>query len=222
MKNDFRKLYEKLDDKNKMISTFKTSLEGKITDGNKDLIDTEFFNAKSINKFNYNDNNSDKDENESNTSLEENMENTNSLNLKKNIESRFLNTYCLTDNDGKIKNFNTKGITFQKTNNENHFNLKIDKISIKKVEDFLISKEKIDIGSELVLKEIFEIDNKIAKMKSFMLNMKKNEMNRILKEFNINDYERRFKTTKYEVISALIGEENTIIELNRQNREQKV
>ena len=47
-------------------------------------------------------------------------------------------------------------------------------------------------------------------------------MNRLIKEFNMNDYERRFKTTRYNVISALIGEENTNMEINRQNRENNV
>ena len=44
----------------------------------------------------------------------------------------------------------------------------------------------------------------------------------LIKEFNFNEYERRFKTTRYAVVSALIGEEHVNLEINRQIRENKV
>jgi hypothetical protein len=59
-------------------------------------------------------------------------------------------------------------------------------------------------------------------MESIMNIMKKNEMNRINKEFYTNEYERRFNITQEDVISALIGVDNTPNELIRQRREQRV
>lgn len=226
IKNDFRKLHEKADEKNKMNSTFKTGLDGKVSEENKERTESGFFNPRLINKFKNNNNNyvnNNKEEYENYYNLEElNMKNTNSQKFKKNFENRFLSSNCLTDNEEKIKNFNTKGINIQTSNIDSHLNINVDKLSIKNVEDYLSSKEKMDISSNLVLKDLFEIDGRIAKMKSFMMNLRRNEMNRLLKEFNTNDYERRFKTSRYAVVSALIGEENTLSELNRQNREQKV
>jgi len=51
--------------------------------------------------------------------------------------------------------------------------------------------------------------------------MKKSELDRINKEYLINDYERRFKVPHEVIISALIGEDNTSNEYARQKREQK-
>jgi len=51
--------------------------------------------------------------------------------------------------------------------------------------------------------------------------MKKNELERVLKEFLMNDYERRFQITLDQVISALIGEDQTATEFANQSRLQK-
>jgi hypothetical protein len=122
----------------------------------------------------------------------------------------------------KIKNFNTKGINMDSNNKESHLNIMLDNLSIKKVDDYLNLKEKTQENSNIIFKELFEIDNKMVIMKNNMSNLRRNEMNRLIKEFNMNDYERRFKTTRHKVISALIGEENTSMEMNRQNRENNV
>jgi hypothetical protein len=52
--------------------------------------------------------------------------------------------------------------------------------------------------------------------------MKRNELNRINKEFYTNEYQRRFNVTQEEMISALIGVDNTSNEIIRQKREQRV
>jgi hypothetical protein len=221
IKNDFKKIHEKSgssEENNKMSSTFKTGLDGKVNENDKDLTKTGFFNPNSFNKKN----NDLKKESDYYEVYDENKCKPKNPNQKKNNENRFLNSYCLTDNSEKIKNFNTKGINIQTSCLDSHLNINVDKLSIKKVEKYLNLKEKMDISSNLLLKDLCEIDGKIDKMKSFMMNLRRNEMNRIMKEFNTNDYERRFKTTRFSVISALMGEENTIAELNRQKREQKV
>lgn len=222
IKEDFKILHEKTDsneEKNKMSSTFKTGLNGKFNENDKERTKMGFFDPNSIDKKNKN----MKNESEYfELNKESNHKPKNSNKIKKNIENRFLNSYCLTDNSEKIKNFNTKGINIHTSSKDSHLNINVDKLNIKTVEEYLNLKEKMDISSNMLLKDLFEIDGKLAKMKSFMMDMRRNEMNRLMKEFNTNDYERRFKTTRFVVISALIGEENTISELNRQNREHKV
>ena len=51
--------------------------------------------------------------------------------------------------------------------------------------------------------------------------MKTNEMTRIFKEFQRNDYENRFNVDKITVISALIGEDNLNSELVKQSKREK-
>ena len=51
--------------------------------------------------------------------------------------------------------------------------------------------------------------------------MKTNEMTRIFKEFQRNDYEKRFNIDKMTVISALIGEDNLNSELVKQSKREK-
>ena len=51
--------------------------------------------------------------------------------------------------------------------------------------------------------------------------MKTNEMTRIFKEFQRNDYENRFNTDKITVISALLGEDNLNSELVKQSKREK-
>ena len=46
-------------------------------------------------------------------------------------------------------------------------------------------------------------------------------MNRIFEEYLKNDYFQRFKVEKNVVLSALIGEDNILPELNKQMRETK-
>ena len=52
-------------------------------------------------------------------------------------------------------------------------------------------------------------------------NMKLNEMTRIFKEFQRNDYAQRFNIDKISVISALIGEDNVNSELIKQAKREK-
>ena len=51
--------------------------------------------------------------------------------------------------------------------------------------------------------------------------MKTNEMTRIFKEFQRNDYENKFNVDKMTVISALIGEDNVNSELVKQSKREK-
>ena len=51
--------------------------------------------------------------------------------------------------------------------------------------------------------------------------MKTNEMTRIFKEFQRNDYENKFSVDKITVISALIGEDNLNSELVKQSKREK-
>jgi len=51
--------------------------------------------------------------------------------------------------------------------------------------------------------------------------MKKNELERINKEFITNDYERRFNIKLVEIIRAIVGEELTLSELQKLSKIKK-
>ena len=75
------------------------------------------------------------------------------------------------------------------------------------------------------MKKLIEYQNKIKEkenLKNFYENLKKNEMNRIFDEYLKNNYYQRFKVEKNVVLSALIGEDNILPELNKQAREAKI
>jgi len=72
------------------------------------------------------------------------------------------------------------------------------------------------------MKTLKMLEDKLTEVRNEMSIVKKNEMNRISKEFLLNDYVRRFNTTEEIVIGALIGEDHLGKELNRQQREMKV
>ena len=80
---------------------------------------------------------------------------------------------------------------------------------------FLNSEEVKKVQNYLSLKNQL---NNLRKKKEIM---KTNEMTRIFKEFQRNDYENRFNVDKITVISALIGEDNLNSELVKQSKREK-
>lgn len=222
-----------------MGTTFKTECDTKskkndTCSNNSKEIQEGFFNLKNIqaNKIqsqtpsNFTKTLSPNNENNNNNN---NFWNTNAKTIsqanetKKGVNKGFFNmTSKSKEKSEKIQNFNTKGINLQTNETESHLNINVEKLSIRNVDEYLTTKEKTQESSNLIFKELFDVDNKMVMMKNAMSDMRRNEMNRLIKEFNMNDYERRFKTTRHNVISALIGEENTNSEINRQNRENKV
>mgnify|MGYP007101905816 CR=1 FL=1 len=65
------------------------------------------------------------------------------------------------------------------------------------------------------------LKNQLNSLRKKKETMKTNEMTRIFKEFQRNDYENRFNIDKITVISALIGEDNLNSELVKQTKREK-
>lgn len=86
----------------------------------------------------------------------------------------------------------------------------------------LNEKENLEPESIKLINSLNYWEDKQKKIHHFIDKIRKYEMNRIFKEFLVNDYARRFNTTKRIVLSALLGEENVNYELSSQDREQKV
>ena len=72
-----------------------------------------------------------------------------------------------------------------------------------------------------IIEEYMNLLNEKENIKKIFHDMKKNEMNRIFNEYLKNDYFKRYKVEKTVVLSALIGEDNIMPELNKQARKAK-
>ena len=69
--------------------------------------------------------------------------------------------------------------------------------------------------------QYLNLNNRRNDIKKFQHKLRKKEMDRIFEEYLRNDYFQRFKVEKNIVLSALIGEDNILPELNKQMREAK-
>ena len=111
----------------------------------------------------------------------------------------------------------SKNIVFEPQNEE------VDRtITFNKFNELFPSKSRIDEDTITSLKFIGLLEKQSEKIKKELFQMKNSELERILKEFLMHDYERRFSTTLDMVISALIGEDQTAAEFAHQSRLQKV
>jgi hypothetical protein len=97
-----------------------------------------------------------------------------------------------------------------------------DKINIRKIEEFINKRDKVAEENGDLINKIQGLQALYDKSRKELSQMKRNELNRIGREFLLNDYERRYKVSQNIIISAITGEDNTSTELARQNREQKV
>lgn len=72
------------------------------------------------------------------------------------------------------------------------------------------------------MKDISDLEVIHENFKKELIKLRREELNRIGKEFLMNDYQRRFNTSLELVISAIAGEDNKNGELLKQQREEKV
>jgi hypothetical protein len=94
--------------------------------------------------------------------------------------------------------------------------------SMKTIDKFIGNKSVLDSDIVKIIDKIGEYEKQEKNLREVCENLKSTQMNRLFKEFILNDYEKRFITTKNSVISALLGEEQMHHELLRQAREEKV
>jgi len=87
----------------------------------------------------------------------------------------------------------------------------------------------MDIPREIIDKESIDFVNQIkedekilSNIQNYLTESKKSELIRISFEFSKRDYKRRFNTTFEEIVSIIVGEDNTSNEITKIKREQKV
>lgn len=156
------------------------------------------------------------------TKLNLNEFNSKSFRKKKNEQNSAndfsISNKFLTDSNFKKTGF-TKNLALEKymvgKSDDTNYTLKA-------ISEFL--EKKGPLGNNLIeiMNSIEDLDTLEKNLKGKLTNIKKEEMNRLFKEFVTNDYQRRYKVDRAIVISALVGEDNTMQELLKISREEKV
>jgi hypothetical protein len=130
--------------------------------------------------------------------------------------------------NGDPNNFmNGKDMTLSYTNkflkNELRTSTRIPPIiRLKDFDKMAFFKNHFTQGDIIKVNTFFALKLKLSKLREEKDILKTNEMDRIFKEFQRNNYEQRFNVDKIKVISALIGEDNINNELFRQERRERL
>lgn len=82
--------------------------------------------------------------------------------------------------------------------------------------------ENLEEDSFEIVGKINELEAQYENKKKTLQKIKRDELDRISKEFLTNEYERRFNVSKKTIVSAIVGEDNTDSEIIRQSREENV
>ena len=161
---------------------------------------------------------------------------TNSLLLKENGNKEKL--LLMEDNNSPLYNKDYSIFKTTKTspsnNNENldeyiYKNSKKKKYKINEFEKYfeLSNKPNNNIyrGNDTLKSDeyqtYFNLSNNLFELKQEKDKLKLNEMDRIFKEFQKNNYKQRYQVEKKVVISALIGEDNLETEMFKQSKREK-
>ena len=98
-----------------------------------------------------------------------------------------------------------------------------DKLNITEVKEYLDStKPKITEKNLGKIEQYFLLNQKINKTKIISRDLKRKEIKRIFDEYLKVGFGKKYKAEKERVLSALIGEDNIIAELNKHKRETKL
>ena len=70
--------------------------------------------------------------------------------------------------------------------------------------------------------EMRENEMNLINLQNYLGELKRSEINRISFEFLKKDYERRFSVSIDDIVSVIVGEDNTSHEISKQKREHRV
>ena len=198
--NDFKKTYSNEPIKNKIIN----KLRGK-------FLFKSIINKRYINN-NYN--NYNKSIKSSENSFNNNIKNLNFSfpNKQKLLISR---TESINSKDNRILSFSSRKSYILNYNLEQVQKYK-HILSINEIKK-LLKDTKIKVDKKIIdkIREYMEINKEKKKIKKLLIEMRNDEIQRILDEYSKRSYYQRFMVEKNIVLSALIGEDN-LGEINKQ------
>jgi hypothetical protein len=144
---------------------------------------------------------------------------TNSMDNKlKNNTFNFINN----KNSKKIKISQKLLDLYHKKVDLNDINTIPDRLKLAEVNKFLNSKKsKINEKNSGKIEQYFVNNQRIKSLKKKIKELKDNEMKRIFEEYLKKGYHKKYMVEKEILLSALIGEDNVLPELNKQMKESR-
>ena len=171
-------------------------------------------------------NTNNNDTNNLNNNATNNIDNHNYLNIKINDSSTFGNfSRNKSYRNNRRRNFcSSKLLKIEPPKLDlTNLNSIPDKLNLTEVKEFLDSiKPKITIKNLGKIEQYLLLSQKINNTKMKSRELKRKEMKRIFEEYLKGGLENKYKAEKERILSALIGEDNLISELNKQKREAKL
>ena len=161
------------------------------------------------------------------------LNNHNSSNSKISLKKVLTNSMDnkLKDNTFNfINNKNSKKIKishklldlYHKKVDLNDINTIPDRLKLVEVNKFLLSKKsKINEKNSGKIEQYFIKNQRIKSLKKKIKELKDNEMKRIFEEYLKKGYHKKYMVEKEILLSALIGEDNVLPELNKQMKESR-
>ena len=198
--NDFKKTYSNEPIKNKIIN----KLRGKFLFKsiiNKRYINNNYNNYnKSIKSSEYSFNNNIKNLNFSSSNKQKLL-----ISRNESINSKDNRILSFSSRKSYILNYNLKQVQKYRHN-----------LSINEIKK-LLKDTKIKVDKKIIdkIREYMEINKEKKKIKKLLIEMRNDEIQRILDEYSKRSYYQRFMVEKNIVLSALIGEDN-LGEINKQ------
>ncbi len=97
----------------------------------------------------------------------------------------------------------------------------LDNVNIDKI-NYILKMWSVDKDLSEFYSTLKFLEDEIKEKTDSLKQMKRNELDRIYREYLKNDYERRFKVPIEIMLSALVGEENLLYEVANYKRMQRV
>jgi hypothetical protein len=97
-----------------------------------------------------------------------------------------------------------------------------DNLSIRQTFENLQNREPIDAETLKIVSRLEKAEALYNNHKKTMLALKRKELERVNREFLINNYERRFGVKLDDIVSVIVGEDHVKNEMERQYKDQKV
>jgi hypothetical protein len=112
---------------------------------------------------------------------------------------------------------------FTKSNDKHIVHDYKDNLSVKELSDFLAKRESLNENVAKLAYIVKEMEETYqSKRKEYML-LRKNELDRMNREFLFGDYSRRFEHIALKTVAAaIVGQDSSKVEVVRHNRDHKV
>ena len=200
----------------KFNSTARTAFSSSNNDNNFNSTNISFnINSNDNNNYNLNNNNL----NDKNNEIKININENNNIWPKSSKLSR--NKINYINKDLKISR---KLLEMNSTKLDlSNINSIPNRLTLTEVKEFLnSSKPIINEKNYGKIEYYFILNQKILNIKKMLSMIKKKEMKRIFEEYLKKGFDKKFMNEKETILSALIGEDNVLQELNRQKKEIKL